>query len=55
MRYGSDAVETLKKISTKGHRTLNTIEEMQFRGDQRARVSLNQGGVFACYKDEFSL
>lgn len=44
----------LKKISRNGQGALSIIEEKQFRGDKRAGESLNQGGGFACFKDEFS-
>lgn len=46
VHYGSDASENLKQISKESHKTLNIMEELQFRGDQRAGESLNQGAVF---------
>lgn len=51
---GLTQLRILKKISRKGQGDLSIIEEKQFRGDQRAEESLNQGGGFACFKDEFS-
>ena len=47
-------LKILKQISRKGQGTLSITKEKQFRGDQKAGGSLNQGGGVACYKDEFS-
>lgn len=46
MHCGSDAAENLKKIFKKSHKTLNVMEELQFRGDQRGGQSVNKGAVF---------
>lgn len=47
-------LKTFTQTSRKGQGTVSITEEKQFRGDQRAGQSLNQGGGFAGYKDEFS-